>query len=109
VNKGLLVNVYRAVDGRDCTNGGVTSTHALLTAVELGVDGPFEASNDRPAVHLGRWMGRLIAVPEDLPRRADSHAFASLNGWMFGGNFIYTSDSRFPGESAVPVFDRREF
>ena len=27
---------------------------------------------------------------------------------MFGGNFIHTSDSRFPGRSPIPVHDRIE-
>ena len=28
--------------------------------------------------------------------------------YMFGGNFIYTSDSRLPGGNAIKVHDRRE-
>ena len=27
---------------------------------------------------------------------------------MMGGNFIYTSDSRFPGDAPIPVHDRVE-
>jgi len=27
---------------------------------------------------------------------------------MFGGNFIHTSDSRFPGRAPIPVHDRVE-
>ena len=29
-------------------------------------------------------------------------------GPMFGGNFIYTSDSRFPNDYPIPVHDRFE-
>ena len=29
-------------------------------------------------------------------------------GPMFGGNFIYSSDSRFPSDSPIKVFDRFE-
>jgi hypothetical protein len=109
--KGLIVNVYRAVDGRDCTNGGVSSKHSTLTAISHDPGtAVFEASSQAPAVYLGKWMGRVVAIPEDLPLRPSSSNFAGLEGWMFGGNFIYSSDSRFPGDGhPVPVFDRREF
>ena len=29
-------------------------------------------------------------------------------GYMFGGTFIYTSDSRFPSKQPIPVHDRQE-
>lgn len=114
MEKGLLVEVYRS--GPDCTNNGVTkhSVHCVLLGSE--VNGPFEPGNGVPGLYLARWLGRLIAVPENLREKMVAGApprkgtdIPSLRGWMFGGNFVYTSDSRFPHEYPIPVYDRREF
>jgi len=44
--------------------------------------------------------GRLRAVPKKLK---DEGVW-----YMNGGNFVYTSDSRFPADYPIPVFDRVE-
>lgn len=103
--QGLLCSVYRNPLG-DCTNGGVTSKHAQV--VLLGAEGPFEPTADAPALHVGAWKGQLIALPVKPMRYASGECF-SLDGWMFGGNFIYSSDSRFPSGQPIKVFDRREW
>lgn len=105
---GLIVSVYRN-SGTDCTNGGVTarSTHLTLT----NVDGPFQPTPDAPAAKLVlRSTGNLTVVPDGLEGK-----------WtMFGGNFVYTSDSRFSkavetlggtkaGGYPIAVHDRVEF
>jgi len=33
---------------------------------------------------------------------------ANNTGWMFGGNFIYSCDSRFPCSHPIPIYDRQE-
>ena len=107
---GLIVNVYTDKSGTDCTNGGVSSKVNSLTVIN--VDGPFEPTEDRPAVVLaiGPYnTARLI--PADLHE---------ANEWvMYGGNIGVTSDSRF-GEAVgkltgrkfadgiVKIFDRVE-
>jgi hypothetical protein len=103
--KGLLCFVYRSPLG-DATNNGLTSKHTSFVLVGHGVSGPFEANDDAPALHLHSFRGQLIAVPEQIGGQLGTDY---LKGWMFGGNFIYTSDSRFPADAPIKVFDRREF
>jgi hypothetical protein len=100
---GLIVSIYKAERTGDCTNGGVSSkaTEALL--IGDGVSGPFEESSERPTLKLVRrnLFGReyLHAEPIDPPTGV---------GWMAGGNFIWTSDSRFPNDYPIAVHDRQE-
>ena len=97
---GLLVAVFRDSDlHSDCTNGGLTSKHDRF--ILLGISGPFEPHDDAPALRLSsKSSGHVYARPLDEPDSGNV-------GWMFGGNFVYTSDSRFP-EYPVPVHDRQE-
>lgn len=121
MKSGLLVHVLRSPLG-DCTNGGVSSKKngftlmpgARKTAAYEG--GPFQPSPDTPALYLAKWYGRLLACPEDFeasngrsPDMRDDCSVNSLGGYMFGGNFIYSSDSRFPCEYPIPIFDRKEW
>jgi hypothetical protein len=95
--KGLLVEVM----GTDCTNEGVTSgvTEAILAGE--GIPEIFEAKAGRPLLILGEgYKGRLMAVPAGQP--------VGMIGPMFGGHFVYTSDSRFPSGQPIHVHDRFE-
>lgn len=102
--KGLLVFVLRSADGLDCTAGGVTSRATKAILVGEGVPEIFEPTADSPALVLKKkWAGTpreyLYAVPTDVPE----------NAWVtFGGNFIHTSDGRFPCRYPIPVHDRIE-
>jgi hypothetical protein len=94
---GMLVQIYRQVnrqhaDGSahmvDCTAGGWSSK--FNTVCVTNIPGPFEASLDVPAVKLidgpGPAPNPILVSEEDL----------KLRRWtMFGGNFAFTSDSRF--------------
>lgn len=110
--KGLLVSVYRkAGDGifdGDTTNGGISSKHGRLILVGDGVPGVFSATEDTPAIRLikRRVMGRAfwIAAPLDATFEGEGGGFP----YMFGGNFLYTSDSRFPSDAPIKIFDRLE-
>jgi hypothetical protein len=108
--KGLMVHVLRSARLGDCTNGGVSSKVDAVVLVGPGIDPVFEAREDMPALYLGEYMGRKIVTPEPLNGRA----LGGVSGkwWMFGGNFIYSSDSRFacltPGAYPIPVYDRYE-
>ncbi len=114
--KGLSVAVYREpagsgmFDNIDCTNGGISGKFRNLTLVGPGIPGISEATENRPAVMI---------VERDLPskrggRRTYLHAIPvegkddTRIGWMFGGNFIYSSDSHFPADYPIPVHDRQE-
>jgi hypothetical protein len=106
---GLIANVYRQVnrqmaDGTavmmDCTNNGWSSRFNQVVIVNA--DGPFDPDPSMPAV-------RLVLHPA----KSVMHVFAVLDEhyregkWtMMGGNFLYTSDSRF-GECARKLLEQR--
>lgn len=106
---GLIVSVYKDADSNyDCTMNGVTSRFTKMCVTN--VDGPFDPSDDCPAVKLveGNLPGTAKIVPEECEGK-----------WsMFGGNYAATSDSRFSEAiesivggrfyGAVPVHDRVE-
>lgn len=103
----MLVSIYR--DGSDCTNGGVTSParaprgRAILAGP--GLPELFHAEPGMPLLELAEgYRGSLRAVPaEPMPE-------SNVGRWMFGGNFVWTSDSRFRAvsETPIPVHDRSE-
>ena len=106
---GLIVSVYKDADSNyDCTMNGVTNRFTKMCVTN--VDGPFDPSDDCPAVKLveGNLPGTAKIVPEECEGK-----------WsMFGGNYAATSDSRFSEAiesivggrfyGAVPVHDRVE-
>jgi len=101
--KGMTCSVYTTdYGGVDCTLGGVTSRRKRVLLVGDGVPEIFEAGDDDEVLVLQKKeiSGKtyLFAKPLD-----------SEDSWtMFGGNFIYSSDSRFPNKYPIPVHDRVE-
>ena len=106
--KGLSVDII----GRDCTNYGVTSGKSRATLILD--DAPiFEATQETPALGLiedDGPSGYLMVHSSGKVRRVK--AAPIIDGkpkpGMFGGHFIFTSDSRFPYDCPIPVFDRFE-
>jgi len=118
---GLILNIFRHAN-RDCTAGGLSSKVDSVTLVGfIDLDGDthpmpegsrvFPATDERPAVLLRvRQIGTLTASIEPLASQGQWH--------MMGGNFAYTSDSRFSHlleelgftntYSAIPIHDRIE-
>ena len=109
--KGLTVNVYRNSDHIDCTYSGISSKFSRLTIlptestnkVGINIPGIFHPSEDCPGIYIFHrpQFDDLIACP-------DIEYGTGKSWWMFGGNFIYTSDSRFPAKNPIKVFDRNE-
>lgn len=100
--KGLLVSTYRSQ--HDATNGGISSKYDQFILVAPGLlPEIFESSDHCPALLMIRSpLGEdWIAVPAEGrdPEKV---------GWMFGGNFVYTSDSRFIPRHPIRVHDRQE-
>ena len=107
MKKTLPVQVYRC-GFTDCTNGGISSIrHTLYLECDQGFH---EVEDDDP---------RLIRIVErtlgwrDTPYLHVEQVSPSVTtlhkvGPMFGGNFVYTSDSRFPSDYPIPVHDRFE-
>tara|TARA_Y100000389_G_scaffold4207_1_gene4001 strand:+ start:4274 stop:4591 length:318 start_codon:yes stop_codon:yes gene_type:complete len=100
--KGLLVSIYKSPLG-DSTNNGLSSKSDSLLLVGIGIEnGPFETSDgeDYLVCEYRERYDDFIATPKSLK---DSGKWT-----MFGGNFAYTSDSRFPGKHPIKIHDRVE-
>lgn len=91
--KGLIVDVYRSAFG-DCSNGGLSSRHDRLLLVGPTVPQIFEESDEWPSIELGIAGNRVHVRPVELP--------SGMAGPMFGGAFVYSSDSRFKDATGVP-------
>ena len=105
--KGLLAYVYRN-GSSDCTANGISSTHDKLIIVGEGVPEIFEADEETPAVKL---VKRNIGGRERLsvkPLDGFKDGITSGKWYMFGGNFLSCSDSRFPSDYPIPIHDRYE-
>jgi hypothetical protein len=104
---GLTVGVFREVDFPDCTANGITSKVSRILLVDDSIEGPFKVGKDEVYLVLVRRniCGREYIHAE--PRKESFEMRGDRYG-MFGGNFIYTSDSRFPNSYPIPVHDRFE-
>lgn len=100
----LTANVFRS-DLGDCTNGGISATRQELYILAK-TKGPFEPQDIRECVYI-EWrevMGEeyIDCKPAYLPKR----------WYMAGGNFLYTSDSRFKeitrSKYPISIHDRYE-
>lgn len=104
-HKTMTVSVLRNTLG-DCTNGGVSSIYDRFdvhydygTREDLVLDG----INDQDLVLIeDMCMGqpRKFLLP--------AYLLHTSKRVMFGGNFAYTSDSRFPSDAPIKIHDRVE-
>ena len=99
MTKGLMVWIYRSE--HECSNNGLSAHHE--TAVLTGPDVPeiSEPKDDMPEIELK--TGNLGHGFKIVPKRHGQGA-----GPMFGGCFVYTSDSRFPSNQPIALHDRWE-
>ncbi len=107
---GLIVSIYRNAElTGDCTMNGVSRRYTKLCVVNA--EGPFEPSDDAPAAMILANAGGTAVIKSVVD-------IASGKWTMFGGNFAYTSDSRFAEAvaevvgkriyAAIPIHDRIE-
>lgn len=110
--KKILVFVYRAADGRDCTSNGLTSK---ISSAWLFSDAPINEIVQYCEDNNIDFEKQLVLNKRTL--WGERHFFAEPvcknNGsQMFGGNYVCTSDSRFneiTGDyKPIPVHDRFE-
>lgn len=101
--KGMRVAVYMNALYGGCSNGGVSESHKQVTLVGDGIPEMFDADESAPLVELRTRCGNLIAVPVGVDT-------AGKNGPMFGGAFVWCSDSRFRrvSQAPIPLHDRFE-
>ncbi len=99
--KGLLAGVYKDPYG-DCTNCGLSSVCDNVVIVWDGGPRIHESDGDTPALKVVKMGNNYKCLV--LPYKPD-HGNV---GWMFGGNFAWTSDDRFPNLYPIPIYDRQE-
>ena len=98
-----MVEVYKPAGFPDCTMNGISSKADRLILVGDDIPEIFEVKPDMPAVRL---IKRIIF---DRPYvHAEPIDNLTGKGFMAGGNFIYTSDSRFPSQYPISIHDRQE-
>lgn len=101
----LLIFVYRDSLG-DCSLNGVSARHDCLKMIEESDVSTWKGETDDVVVKINRVLCGKPApylVPLDL---YEANKKSSLP-IMFGGNFGYTSDSRFGG-TPIAIHDRCE-
>jgi len=103
--KGLLCFVYINKRCGDSTNGGISSKYAELVLTDGNTDnmveGCFSPDVDNVIyLYHRKHYNDFIAAPKDYGQNGPHY--------MFGGNFLYSSDSRFPLAHPVKIFDRQE-
>lgn len=106
--RAISVDVYRHGED-DCTNGGISSKYDTLLC--LCDDGPYHIDMSNPPENLVKVVrqelfGQEIYYVEPVADPVET-------GWMMGGNYAASSDSRFPrlvGDmyGAVAIHDRQE-
>ena len=101
----LMAGMYRDNRLGDCTNNGI-SAHASDLYILSEKKGPFEPEDIRQCVYVewreGCGEQYIDCKPAYFPKR----------WYMAGGNFLYTSDSRFKeitkSKYPIPIHDRHE-
>ena len=103
--KGIRADIYKSRFG-DCSNGGISSRVGTVTIIDDRIAGPFEPTDDAPAVRIVERMimGRpyVHVEPIDQPD--------GMLGPMMGGTYVATSDSRLRriAQGGIPLHDRFE-
>lgn len=99
--KGMTVEIYRRAGGIDCTNYGISSRVDKFTLIGPDIPELISPSKSAPAIKI---------VEKEAFQRQYQSAYPDgyENKAMFGGNFIYSSDSRFPYPYPVKIHDRIE-
>jgi hypothetical protein len=103
MKKGMMCQILRSCN--DCSNGGLSSRFDNVVLTGYGVAEIFEPSYKMPEVELVRknYNGREYVYA--LPVEPEGAEFTC---WMFGGAFIYDSDSRFISKQPIKLHDRKE-
>lgn len=108
-----FVEVFRAADGVDCTNRGITSKFTHLYLYDGDRDECIAHAKDKGVLDKSLYLVRRLLWNE-------KHYYAEPlikpedRAQVFGGNFVYTCDgafSRMLGQSTstpLPVHDRFE-
>lgn len=102
---GLLVGIYESKEIGNCSNGGISSRCKSAILVGEGIAKVFGPSPECPAVKL---VHRTICGKPYVHAEPVESKNGNNVGYMAGGTFIYTCDSRFPSSYPIPLHDRQE-
>ncbi len=102
--KGLSAYIYKPQYG-DCSNGGLSSKYTNVIIVDETIPEIFSTNETTPAVKL---VYRKLSSMNEPYIHAEPVERKRGCGPMFGGCFIYSSDSRFPHNYPIPLHDRFE-
>jgi len=107
--KGITALVYRDALGTDFSNRGISARAMEVTVIGEGIDPVFAPTPERPAVRLVKNKHFQDATVHAEPV---APAGEPAPWYMFGGTFIFSSDTRFRRAAghygAVPLHDRHE-
>jgi hypothetical protein len=108
-SKGIHALIYRDALGIDFSNRGLSAQVTEVTVIGPGLDPIFPPSEERPAVQFVAREGLDGVTIHAVPVTAEGEP---APWFMFGGTFIFSSDSRFRQAAghygAVPLHDRVE-
>ena len=104
------VNFYRDANGCDCTLDGVSSLHEHATLIwdEDPPENMFTSSGEPFLMLVRRKIGGETVLSAEPLNGCGNGARGAGVWYCFGGNFIFTSDSRFPSSQPIKVHDRHE-
>ena len=105
--KALPVDIYKH-KASDCSNGGISSKYDEILVICS--DGFVEVDENNPPENLCKVVGRHLFGKTIY--HVEPYAKASGLGWMAGGCYVGSSDSRFDrlfdGYGALSLHDRTE-
>lgn len=118
--KGLICSVFRDAEfGGDTTNNGISSKYNRFVLLGEGIEGVFTPDEDRPplyhlavnlrVLHGASFPDELVHYAFPIPIVGNLVRSIAGTGFQFGGNWLYTSDSRFPSMAPIRIMDRQEF
>ena len=103
--QGLTAGIYESKEIGNCSNGGISKHNKTVTIVGPGIPRIFDARPGAPAVKIVR---RSFGGQSYIHAEPVNGKKADQVGWMAGGSFIYSCDSRFPSPYPIPLHDRQE-
>lgn len=99
----IIAHIFRDNLG-DCSNGGLSSkTNEVYVPCPTG---PYNIAKDNPK--LVRLVTRDFGFGSFTHAEPVKEVPKGHVGYMMGGTFIYSSDSRFPSKYPIPLHDRTE-
>jgi len=103
--RGMMVEIYESKGLGNCSNGGISSRNKRALLIGDGIAEIFEAGPDDAVIMMEH---RKINGREYLTAYPVNGKDPAACGWMFGGAFIFSNDSRFPSDYPIPLHDRQE-